>query len=101
MVERVVLKMTRLVVLWPTLILLGTILTLTTVIVGNPAVGYGFPLAWKTGGCPPPGINASASCLRAIGSDWLSFGVDALLYTFVGYGLVLSYSKYLARRRLV
>ncbi|HVH16124.1 MAG TPA: hypothetical protein VNA15_10465 [Candidatus Angelobacter sp.] len=93
--------MTRLVVLWPTLLLVGTILTLTTVLVGNSANGYGFPLAWKTGGCPPPGLAASVSCLQAIVSDWLSFGVDVLLYTFVGYGLVLFYSKYLARRRLL
>ncbi len=91
--------MTRLIVLWPTLILVGTILTLTTVLVGNSVNGYGFPLAWRTGGCPPPGIEVSVSCLLAIGFDWLSFGVDVLLYTFVGYGLVLSFSKYLARRR--
>lgn len=93
--------MTRLVVLWPTLILVGTVLTLTTVLVGNSASGYGFPLAWKTGGCPPPGLAVSASCLRAVVSDWLSFGADVLLYTFVGYGLVLFYSKRLTGRRLL
>jgi hypothetical protein len=93
------LELNRLVVLWPTLIVVGTVLTLTTVLVGNAASGYGFPLAWMTEGCAPPGIEASVACLRAIGSDWLSFGVDALLHTFVGYGVGLSYSKYVASRR--
>jgi hypothetical protein len=91
--------MNRLVVLWPTLIVFGTILTLITALVGNSAAGYGFPLAWMSGGCPPPGIAVSVSCLKAIGSDWLSFGADVLLYTFVGYGVGLSYSKYVASRR--
>lgn len=99
MVERAVLVMTRLVVLWPTLIVSGTILALTTVLVGNSTGGYGFPLAWKTGGCPPPGIEISSSCLLAIGSDWLSFGLDVVFYTLVGYGLLLAFAKYRARRR--
>ena len=91
--------MTRLILLWPTLILVGTILTLLTVLVGNAAGGYGFPLRWKTGGCPPPGVEVSPSCLLAIGSDWLSFGLDALFYTFIGYGLLLAYAKYRAEKR--
>ena len=93
--------MTRAIFLWSNLILIATLLTLATVLIGNSQHGYGFPLAWKTGGCTPPGISVSVSCLRAIVSDWLSFGVDVLLYTFVAYVLVLSYSKYLARRRLL
>jgi len=92
-------SMTRPILLWPTLILIGTILALATVAVGNPANGYGFPFPWKTGGCPPPGIAISASCLLAIGSDWLSFGLDVLFYTFMIYGLVFVNSKYRARRR--
>ena len=91
--------MTRPILLWPTLILIGTILALATVTVGNSANGYGFPLPWKTGGCPPPGIAISASCLLAIGADWLSFGLDVLFYTFMIYGLVFVKSKYHARRR--
>src|SRR2546428_1711662 len=83
---------------WPYLILIWAVFTLATVFVGNGISGYGFPLAWKTGGCPPPGIEISASCLLAIGYDWLNFGLDALFYTFVGYGLVLVYAKYRARR---
>ena len=90
--------MTQLIVRWPSLILIGAVFTLATVFVGNWTSGYGFPLAWKTGGCPPPGIEISASCLLAIGYDWLSFGLDVLFYTFVGYGLVLVYAKYRARR---
>src|SRR3989475_3521483 len=91
--------MTRQIFLWPTLILLGTILTLTSILVGNSASGYGFPFPWKTGGCPPPGIAISGSCLLAIGSDWLSFGLDVPFYTVMIYGLVLVNSKYRARRR--
>src|SRR5207245_2031465 len=90
--------MTRPTFLWPGLIVIGTVVTLATVLTGNSASGYGFPLAWKTGGCPPPGIEISASCLLAIGYDWLNFGLDVLFYTFVAYGLVLVYTKYRARR---
>jgi hypothetical protein len=93
--------MTRLILLWPRLIFIATIITLATVLVGNSARGYGFPFPWKTGGCPPPGIALSESCLLAISSDWLSFGLDAVIYTLVGYMLVLAYSKNLARRRLI
>jgi hypothetical protein len=78
---------------------MAAILTLVTVLVGDPVRGYGFPLAWKTGGCPPPGIELSASCLLAIGYDWISFGLDSLFFTFVSYGLVLASSKYRARKR--
>jgi hypothetical protein len=92
--------MTRPILLWPTLIVIGTILTLATVVVGSSASGYGFPFPWRTGGCPPPGIEISASCLLAIGSDWLSFGLDVGFYTLVGYGLLLAYAKYHARRRV-
>src|SRR5438046_3173709 len=92
-------SITRPILLWPTLILIGTILALSTVTIGNSASGYGFPFPWKTGGCPPPGIAISASCLLAIGSDWLGFGLDVLIYTLVGYGLVLGRAKYNARRR--
>jgi hypothetical protein len=91
--------MTRPILLWPTLILIGTTLTLTTVLVSNLASGYGFPLAWKTGGCPPPGIEISQSCLLAIGSDWLGFGLDVMFYTLIGYGLLLAYAKYHVRKR--
>jgi hypothetical protein len=91
--------MTRPILLWPALILIGTILALATVTVGNSANGYGFPFPWKTGGCPPPGIAISASCLLAISSDWLSFGLDVVFYTFLIYGLVFVNSKYRARRR--
>lgn len=91
--------MTRLVVLWPTLLVVAAVLTLVTTLVGSSAGGYGFPFAWRIGGCPPPGIEISASCLLAIGSDWLSFGFDVLFYTLVGYGLLLAYAKYHARKR--
>jgi hypothetical protein len=98
MPKRDVLK-TRLTILWPTLLVIAGILTLATVLVGDPVRGYGFPFAWKTGGCPPPGIELSASCLLAIGYDWISFGLDLLLYTFVGYVVVLASSKYRARKK--
>ncbi|OLE68032.1 hypothetical protein AUF78_17970 [archaeon 13_1_20CM_2_51_12] len=94
-------SMTRQILLWPTLVLAGTILTLTTILVGNSASGYGFPFPWKTGGCPPPGIAISVTCLLAIGYDWLGFGLDVLIYTLVGYGLVLGRIKYQARRRVL
>jgi hypothetical protein len=81
--------------------MIAAILSLVTVLVGDPVRGYGFPLAWKTGGCPPPGIELSASCLLAIGYDWISFGLDLLLYTFLSYGLVLASSKYRARKRTI
>ncbi len=90
---------TRWIFLWPFLILMGAILTLATVLVGDSVRGYGFPFPWKTAGCPPPGIEISASCFLAIGYDWLSFGLDVLLFTFAGYGLMLAYTKYRARRR--
>lgn len=93
--------MTRLVVLWPTLLVAAAVLTLGTSLAGSSASGYGFPFAWKIGGCPPPGIEISAYCLLAIGSDWLSFGLDVLFYTVVGYGLLLAYAKYDARKRAV
>ena len=92
--------MARLILLWPSLILIGAVLALLTVLVGDPLRGYGFPLAWKTGGCPPPGIEISASCLFAIGRDWLSFGLDLAFFTVVGYCLVLLWAKYQARRRV-
>ena len=92
--------MTRTIFLWSNLIPVATVVTLATVLVGNWAGGYGFPFAWKTGGCPPPGIGISASCLLAIGSDWLSFGMDVVFYTIVGYGLLLAYANYRARRRV-
>jgi hypothetical protein len=92
--------MTRPIFLWPTLILIGTILTLASMLVGDAVRGYGFPFAWETGGCPPPGIAVSESCLLAIGSDWLSFGLDILFYTLVGYALLLVYAKYHVRRRV-
>ena len=91
--------MKRPILLWSNLLLTGALVTLATVFVGNSSSGYGFPLAWKTGGCPPPGLALSASCLFAIGSDWLSFGLDVLLYTLIGYGLILAYAKYWSRRR--
>ncbi len=90
--------MTRPILLWPSLILIGTILALATVFVPNPAGGYGFPFPWKTGGCPPPGIVISTPCFLAIGLDWLSLVLDALFYTFVGYGLLLTYSKSRSRK---
>jgi hypothetical protein len=86
--------MTRPILLWSNLLLIGTILTLATGLVCNPIRGFGFPFPWKTGGCPPPGVEISASCLLAIGHDWLSFGLDVLFYTLVGYGLVLGWAKY-------
>ena len=92
--------MTRTIFLWSNLIPVATVVTLATVLVGNWGGGYGFPFAWKTGGCPPPGIGISASCLLAIGSDWLSFGLDVVFYTLVGYGLLLAYANYRARRRV-
>src|SRR5437660_12924744 len=91
--------MTRSILLWPTLILTGTILALATLTIGHSASGYGFPFPWKTGRCPPPGIAISLSCLIAVGSDWLSVGVDAVMYTLVVYGLVLAYAKSQRGRR--
>src|SRR5437867_8930565 len=87
--------MTRPVVLWPTLILLGTFLTLVTVLIGNWIGGYGFPLAWKNGGCPPPGLAFSPSCLLAIAYDWLGFGLELLFLTAIGDGAFLGFAKYL------
>ena len=92
--------MTRSIFLWSNLILVATIVTFATLLVGNWAGGYGFPLAWKTGGCPPPGIEISAPCLLAIGYDWLNFGLDVLFYTLVGYGILLARAKYRAALRL-
>src|SRR5436309_10159505 len=93
--------MTRPVVLWPTLILIVTFLTLVTILIGNWIGGYGFPLARKTRGCPPPGIAISTSCLLAIAYDWLGFGPDILFYTTIGYGLLLAYAKYRSREEKV
>jgi len=91
--------MSRQILLWSNLLLIAAIVTLVTVVIGDSVHGYGFPFPWKTGGCPPPGIAISASCLLAIGHDWLSFGLDVVFYVFVGYGLILAYTKYQARRR--
>jgi len=91
--------MTRPIFLWSNIILMGTILTLASVLVGDPRGGYGFPFAWKTGGCPPPGITITEPCLLAIGRDWLSFGLDVLIYIFIGYAVLLAYSKYRARKK--
>jgi hypothetical protein len=88
---------TRSVLLWPTPILAGLALALISVLVGNQVGGYGFPLAWRTGGCPPPGIELSRSCLVAIGFDWLSFGLDLLFYTIIGSGVLFVYAKYASR----
>jgi hypothetical protein len=87
----------RSVLLWPTPILAGLAFALVSVLVGNQVGGYGFPLAWKTGGCPPPGIELSRSCLVAIGFDWLGFGLDILFFTLIGSGLLFVYAKYASR----
>ena len=92
--------MTRPIFLWSNLLLIGTILTLASVLLGDSRGGYGFPLAWKTGGCPPPGIAITEPCLLAIGYDWLSFGLDVLIYTFIGYGILLAYSKYRVAKQI-
>jgi hypothetical protein len=89
----------RSVLLWPTPILAGLALAFVSVLIGNEVAGYGFPLAWKTGGCPPPGIELSRSCLIAIGFDWLGFGLDFLFYALIGYGLIFVYTKYAMRSR--
>jgi hypothetical protein len=91
--------MTRSLLLWPTPVLAGIAIALLSVFVTNGAATYGFPLAWKTGGCPPPGIVFTLSCFIAIGYDWLEFGLDALFYTTVVYGLLLAYVKYNIRLR--
>jgi hypothetical protein len=87
----------RSLILWPTPILVGIAVALLSVLIGNATEGYGFPLVWKRGGCPPPGIEASLPCFLAIGHDWLSFGLDALLYTLIGYGLLLAYTNHAGR----
>lgn len=83
---------------WPVLILASVIVTLATVTVGNWMGGFGFPLPWKTGGCPPPGIIVSAACFLAIGYDWLRFGLDVLFYTATGYVTLLGILNYRTRR---
>ena len=83
---------------WPVLILTSVIITLATVTVGNWIGGFGFPLAWKTGGCPPPGITISAPCFLAIGYDWLRFGLDVLFYTSICYVVLLALLRYRSRR---
>jgi|GEM_PF-4206836 len=90
---------TRSVLLWPTPILAGVALTLLGVLIGNQVRGYGFPVTWKTGGCPPPGIDLSRSCLLSIGFDWLSFGLDLLFFTLIASGLLFTYTKYSSRTR--
>jgi hypothetical protein len=92
--------MIRPILLWSNLILIATAVTLVTVLVGDSVHGYGLPLPWKTGGCPPPGIQISVSCLLAIGHDWVSFGLDIVFYTLVEYGLLLAYSRYRVRRQM-
>jgi hypothetical protein len=87
----------RSLILWPTPILIGIAVALLSVLIGNATEGYGFPLVWKTGGCPPPGITASAPCLLAIGHDWLDFGLDALFYILVGFGLLLTFTNHFRR----
>ena len=79
---------------WPTLILIAAAVTFATVFILNPYGGYGFPLAWKREGCPAPGIAVTTSCLLAIGYDWLSFSIDVVSYTAVGFGLLLAYRRY-------
>src|SRR5881398_107235 len=65
--------MTRPVVLWPTLILIGTFLTLVTVLIGNWIGGYGFPLAWKTGGCPHLASQSPhRACSLSLMTGWAS-----------------------------
>jgi hypothetical protein len=90
---------TRWVLLWPTPILAGIALTLVGVLIGNQVRGYGFPVVWKTGGCPPPGIDLSRSCLLSIGFDWFGFGLDLLFFTLIGSGLLFVYAKYASRTR--
>jgi hypothetical protein len=91
--------MIRSLLLWPTPVLAGIAATLLSVVVNDGVAASGFPLAWKTGGCPPPGIVFTPSCFIAIGYDWLGFGLDALFYTTVGYGLLLVYLKHNIRLR--
>ena len=38
--------------------------------------------------------------MLAIGYDWLSFGLDVLIYTFIGYGILLAYSKYRVAKQI-
>ena len=83
--------------LWPTIITAGMAAAFLSVIVGDGAAGYGFPLVWRTGGCPPPGIEISASCLLAIGYDWIRFFLDALFYTLIASVLFFYYTRRKAR----
>ena len=86
--------------LWPTIIAAGIGAAFLSVIMGNGIAGYGFPLVWRTGGCPPPGIQISASCLLAISYDWIRFGLDALFYTVIASVLFFYYTKRKAQRVL-
>jgi hypothetical protein len=86
--------------LWPSTILVGLAATFLTIAIGNGHVGYGFPFAWKTGGCPPPGIQISAGCFLAIGYDWLRFGLDVAFYILITYVFVHAYLRKFAAKKL-
>ncbi|HYY91978.1 MAG TPA: hypothetical protein VE955_08310 [Candidatus Dormibacteraeota bacterium] len=73
--------------------MIGVGVSVVSVMVPNWMGGYGFPFAWKNGGCPPPGIAITESCLLAVGVDWLSFGLDVLFYTLILYGLLFAYAN--------
>jgi hypothetical protein len=57
---------------------------------------HGLPFAWKFGGCPGPHILMA--CVLDITYDWAAFGLDVLFYTTMGYGLILVYKNYQARK---
>jgi len=70
------------------------LVTLASASIGSLS-GWGFPLQWKIGGCTQ--INGTLVCAAEY-DDWLFFGVDALFYTLVGYGLLYVIDKLLPGR---
>jgi hypothetical protein len=57
---------------------------------------HGLPFAWRFGGCPGPHILMA--CVLDITYDWAAFGLDVLFYATIGYGLILVYKNYQARK---
>ncbi|SRR6266487_2689313 len=58
-------------------------------------VEQGLPLPWKSGLICPGPLGILCTVVRY---DWLAFGLDVLVYLAIGYGLLLAYVKFFARK---
>ena len=93
---------------WPVLVASAIVVTLVSGLIwtemlyspgGEIDSFYGLPLPWKENRelvCSPLYPQACQSHIYLTQFDWFIFAVDVLIYTGVGYGFLLIFTKYRA-----